>query len=92
MFNLKLIMRKSYANIGNWLESLYLYILINFKFIVSSSASKSITEVIDQLVGIKSILLKQDPIYILIISVIMVTVSIFNRYIKDTTLKIFCFD
>ncbi|WZZ69866.1 hypothetical protein YC2023_099944 [Brassica napus] len=83
MFNLKLIMRKSYANIGNWLESLYLYILINFKFIVSSSASKSITEVIDQLVGIKSIL---------IISVIMVTVSIFNRYIKDTTLKIFCFD
>nr|VDD18409.1 unnamed protein product [Brassica oleracea] len=83
MFNLKLIMRKSYANIGNWLESLYLYILINFKFIVSSSASKSITEVIDQLVGIK---------YILIISVIMVTVSIFNRYIKDTTLKIFCFD
>ncbi|WZZ78990.1 hypothetical protein YC2023_099562 [Brassica napus] len=83
MFNLKLIMRKSYANIGNWLESLYLYILINFKFIVSSSASKSITEVIDQLVGIKSIL---------IISVIMVTVSIFNWYIKDTTLKIFCFD
>ncbi|KAL0652203.1 hypothetical protein Bca4012_094894 [Brassica carinata] len=83
MFNLKLIMRKSYANIGNWLESLYLYILINFKFIVSSSASKSITEVIDQLVGIKSIL---------IISVIMVTVSIFNRYIKDTTLKILCFD
>ncbi|KAL0690445.1 hypothetical protein Bca4012_090123 [Brassica carinata] len=83
MFNLKLIMRKSYANIGNSLESLYLYILINFKFIVSSSASKSITEVIDQLVGIKSIL---------IISVIMVTVSIFNRYIKDTTLKIFCFD
>ncbi|KAL0688402.1 hypothetical protein Bca4012_088079 [Brassica carinata] len=83
MFNLKLIMRKSYANIGNWLESLYLYILINFKFIVFSSASKSITEVIDQLVGIKSIL---------IISVIMVTVSIFNRYIKDTTLKIFCFD
>nr|VDD31689.1 unnamed protein product [Brassica oleracea] len=83
MFNLKLIMRKSYANIGNWLESLYLYILINFKFIVSSSASKSITEVIDQLVGIKSII---------IISVIMVTVSIFNRYIKDTTLKIFCFD
>nr|VDD32984.1 unnamed protein product [Brassica oleracea] len=83
MFNLRLIMRKSYANIGNWLESLYLYILINFKFIVSSSASKSITEVIDQLVGIKSIL---------IISVIMVTVSIFNRYIKDTTLKISCFD
>ncbi|KAL0644374.1 hypothetical protein Bca4012_042664 [Brassica carinata] len=83
MFNLKLIMRKSYANIGNWLESLYLYILINFKFIVSSSASKSITEVIDQLVGIKSIL---------IISIIMVTVSIFNSYIKDTTLKIFCFD
>ncbi|WZZ30329.1 hypothetical protein YC2023_013730 [Brassica napus] len=83
MFNLKLIMRKSYANIGNWLESLYLYILINFKFIVSSSASKSITKVIDQLVGIKSIL---------IISVIMVTVSIFNRYIKDTTLKILCFD
>nr|VDD54710.1 unnamed protein product [Brassica oleracea] len=83
MFNLKLIMRKSYANICNWLESLYLYILINFKFIVSSSASKSISEVIDQLVGIKSIL---------IISVIMVTVSIFNRYIKDTTLKIFCFD
>ena len=83
MFNLKLIMRKSYANIGNWLESLYLYILINFKFIVFSSASKSITEVIDQLVGIKSIL---------IISVIMVTVSIFNRYIKDTTLKILCFD
>ncbi|WZZ35485.1 hypothetical protein YC2023_018886 [Brassica napus] len=83
MFNLKLIMRKSYANIGNRLESLYLYILINFKFIVSSSASKSITEVIDQLVGIKSIL---------IISVIMVTVSIFNRYIKDTTLKILCFD
>nr|VDD06457.1 unnamed protein product [Brassica oleracea] len=83
MFNLKLIMRKSYANIGNWLESLYLYILINFKFIVSSSGSKSITEVIDQLVGIK---------YILIISVIMVTVSIFNRYIKDTTLKILCFD
>ncbi|WZZ66350.1 hypothetical protein YC2023_077720 [Brassica napus] len=83
MFNLKLIMRKSYANIGNWLESLYLYILINFKFIVSSSASKSITEVIDQLVEIKSIL---------IISVIMVTVSIFNMYIKDTTLKILCFD
>ncbi|KAL0664812.1 hypothetical protein Bca4012_101650 [Brassica carinata] len=83
MFNLKLIMRKSYANIGNWLESLYLYILINFKFIVSSSASKSITEVKDQLVGIKSIL---------IINVIMVTVFIFNRYIKDTTLKIFCFD
>ncbi|WZZ87136.1 hypothetical protein YC2023_115715 [Brassica napus] len=83
MFNLKLIMRKSYANIGNWLESLYLYILINFKFIVSSSASKSITEVIYQLVGIK---------YILIISVIMVTVSIFNKYIKDTTLKILCFD
>ncbi|KAL0682907.1 hypothetical protein Bca4012_049755 [Brassica carinata] len=83
MFNLKLIMRKSYANIDNWLESLYLYILINFKFIVSSSASKSITEVINQLVGIKSIL---------IISVIMVTVSIFNRYIKDTTLKILCFD
>ncbi|WZZ36740.1 hypothetical protein YC2023_020141 [Brassica napus] len=83
MFNLKLIIRKSYANIGNWLESLYLYILINFKFIVSSSANKSITEVIDQLVGIKSIL---------IISVIMVTVSIFNRYIKDTTLKILCFD
>ena len=83
MFNLKLIMRKSYANIGNWLESLYLYILTNFKFIVSSSASKSITEVIDQLVGIK---------FILIISVIMVTVSIFNRYIKDTTLKILCFD
>ncbi|KAL0703804.1 hypothetical protein Bca4012_070229 [Brassica carinata] len=82
MFNLKLIMRKSYANIGNWLESLYLYILINFKFIVSSSVSKSITEVIDQLVGIKSIF---------IISVIMVTVSIFNRYIKDTTLKIFYF-
>nr|VDD45796.1 unnamed protein product [Brassica oleracea] len=83
MFNLKLIMRKSYANIDIWLESLYLYILINFKFIVSSSASKSITEVIDQLVGIKSIL---------IISVIMVTVSIFNKYIKNTTLKIFCFD
>ncbi|WZZ77463.1 hypothetical protein YC2023_098035 [Brassica napus] len=83
MFNLKLIMRKSYANIGNWLKCLYLYILINFKFIVSSSASKSITEVIDQLVGIK---------YILISSVIMVTVSIFNRYIKDTTLKILCFD
>ncbi|WZZ69286.1 hypothetical protein YC2023_080656 [Brassica napus] len=83
MFNLKLIMRKSYANIGNWLESLYLYILINFKFIVFSSASKSITEVVDQLVGIK---------YILIISVIMVTISIFNRYIKDTTLKILCFD
>ena len=83
MFNLKLIMQKLYANIGNWLESLYLYILINFKFIVSSSASKSITKVIDQLVGIK---------YILIISVIMVTVYIFNRYIKDTTLKIFCFD
>ncbi|WZZ79154.1 hypothetical protein YC2023_099726 [Brassica napus] len=83
MFNLNLIMQKSYANIDNWLESLYLYILINFKFIVSSSASKSITEVIDQLVGIKSIL---------IISVIMVTVSIYNRYIKDTTLKIFCFD
>ena len=83
MFNLKLIMRKSYANIGNWLESLYLYILINFKFIVSSFTSKSITEVIDQLVRIK---------YIIIISVIMVTVSIFNRYIKDTTLKIFCFD
>ncbi|WZZ60983.1 hypothetical protein YC2023_061090 [Brassica napus] len=76
-------MRKSYANIGNWLESLYLYILINFKFIVSSSASKSITEVIDQLVGIKSIL---------IISVIMVTVSIFNRYMKYMTVKIFCFD
>ncbi|KAL0646643.1 hypothetical protein Bca4012_044934 [Brassica carinata] len=83
MFNLKLIMRKSYANIGNLLESLYLYILINFKFIVSSFASKSITKVIDQLVGIKSIL---------IISVIMVTASIFNRYIKYTTLKIFCFD
>ncbi|WZZ92192.1 hypothetical protein YC2023_120771 [Brassica napus] len=83
MFNLKLIMRKSYENICNWLESLYLYILINFKFIVSSSAIKSITEVIDQLVGIKSIL---------IISVIIVTVSIFNRYIKDTTLKILCFD
>ena len=83
MFNLKLIMRKSYANIGNWLEYLYLYILINFKFIVSSSASKSITEVIDQLVGIK---------YILIISVVMIIVSIFNRHIKDTTLKIFCFD
>ncbi|KAL0676395.1 hypothetical protein Bca4012_004376 [Brassica carinata] len=83
MFNLKFIMRKSYANIDNWLESLYLYILINFKFIISSSASKSITEVIDQLVGIK---------YILIISVIMVTVSIFNRYIKYTTLKILCFD
>ncbi|WZY90695.1 hypothetical protein YC2023_047430 [Brassica napus] len=83
MFNLKLIMRKSYANIGNWLESLYLYILTNFKFIVSSSSSKSITEVIDQLVVIKSIL---------IISVIMVTVSIFNKYIKNTTLKILCFD
>ncbi|WZZ64610.1 hypothetical protein YC2023_075980 [Brassica napus] len=83
MFNPKLIMRKSYANIGNWLESLYLYIRTNFKFIVSSSVSKSITEVIDQLVGIKSIL---------IISVIMVTISIFNRYIKDTTLKILCFD
>ena len=83
MFNLKFIMRKSYANIGNWLESLYLYILTNFKFIVSSSASKSITKVIDQLVGIKSIL---------IISVIMVTVSIFNKYIKDTTLKILYFD
>ncbi|WZZ45346.1 hypothetical protein YC2023_041605 [Brassica napus] len=83
MFNLKLIMRKSYANTDNWFESLYLYILINFKFIVSSSASKSITEVIDQWVGIKSIL---------IINVIMVTVSIFNMYIKDTTLKIFCFD
>ncbi|WZZ64411.1 hypothetical protein YC2023_075781 [Brassica napus] len=83
MFNLKLIMRKSYANIDNWLESLYLYILINFKFIVSSSTSKSITVVIDQLVEIKSIL---------IISVIMVTVSIFNRYIKDTTLKILCFE
>ncbi|WZZ54948.1 hypothetical protein YC2023_055055 [Brassica napus] len=82
MFNLKLIMRKSYANIGNWLEYLYLYIRTNFKFIISSSVSKSITEVIDQLVGIK---------YILIISVIMVTISIFNRYIKDTTLKIFCF-
>ncbi|WZZ55142.1 hypothetical protein YC2023_055249 [Brassica napus] len=82
MFNLKLIMRKSYANIDNWLKSLYLYILTNFKFIVSSSASKSITEVIDQLVVIKSIL---------IISVIMVTVSIFNRYIKDMTLKILCF-
>ena len=83
MFNLKLIMRKSYANIDNWLKSLYLYILTNFKFIVSSSASKSITEVIDQLVVIKSIL---------IISVIMVTISIFNRYIKDTTLKILYFD
>ncbi|KAL0687405.1 hypothetical protein Bca4012_087082 [Brassica carinata] len=83
MFNLKLIMQKSYANIGNWLESLYLYILINFKFIVSFSASKSITEVIDQLVGIKSIL---------ILSVIMVKISIFNKYIKDTTLKILCFD
>ncbi|WZZ15980.1 hypothetical protein YC2023_109069 [Brassica napus] len=83
MFNLKLIMRKSYANIGNWLESLYLYFLTNLKSIVSSSESKSITEVIDQLVVIKSIL---------IISVIMVTVSIFNRYIKDMTLKIFCFD
>ncbi|WZZ07755.1 hypothetical protein YC2023_093676 [Brassica napus] len=82
MFNLKLIMRKSYANIGNWLESLYLYILTNSKFIIFYSASKSITKVIDQLVGIKYIL----------ISVIMVTVSIFNRYIKDTTLKIFCFD
>ncbi|KAL0675088.1 hypothetical protein Bca4012_003069 [Brassica carinata] len=76
-------MQKSYPNIGNWLESLYLYILINFKFIVSSSESKSITEVIDQLVEIK---------FILIISVIMVIVYIFNRYIKDTTLKIFCFD
>ncbi|WZZ58901.1 hypothetical protein YC2023_059008 [Brassica napus] len=83
MFNLKLIIRKSYANIGNWLESLYLYFFINFKFIVSSSANKSITEEIYQLVGIKSIL---------IISVIIVTVSIFNRYIKDTILKIFCFD
>ncbi|WZZ13236.1 hypothetical protein YC2023_106325 [Brassica napus] len=83
MFNLKLIMRISYANIGNWLESLYLYILTKFKFIVSSSARKSITEVIDQLVVIK---------YILIISIIMVTVTIFNRYIKDTTLKILCFD
>ncbi|CAG7863964.1 unnamed protein product [Brassica rapa] len=83
MFNLKLIMRKSYANIGNWLESLYLYILTNLKFIVFYSASKSITKVIDQLVGIKSIL---------IIIVIMVIVSIFNKYIKDTTLKIFCFD
>ncbi|KAL0672203.1 hypothetical protein Bca4012_000183 [Brassica carinata] len=83
MFNLKLIMRKSYTNIGNWLESLYLYILTNFKFIVSCSVSKSITEVIDQLVVINSIL---------IISVIMVTVSIFNKYIKDTTLKILCFD
>ncbi|CAG7869175.1 unnamed protein product, partial [Brassica rapa] len=82
MFNLKHIMRKSYANIGNWLESLYLYIFTNFKFIVSSSASKSITEVIDQLVVIKSIF---------IISVIMIIVSIFNRYIKDTTLKIFFF-
>ncbi|WZY75887.1 hypothetical protein YC2023_022271 [Brassica napus] len=74
MFNLKLIMRKSYANIDNWLESLYLYILTNFKFIVSSSASKSITELINQLIEIKSIL---------IISVIMVTISIFNKYIKD---------
>ncbi|WZY87292.1 hypothetical protein YC2023_033676 [Brassica napus] len=83
MFNLKLIMQKSYANIGNWLEFLYLYILTNFKFIVSSSASRSITEVIYQLVVIK---------YILIISVIMVTIFIFNRYIKDTTLKILCFD
>ncbi|WZY93541.1 hypothetical protein YC2023_065870 [Brassica napus] len=83
MFNLKLIMRKSYTNIGNWLESLYLYILTNFKFIVFFSASKSITEVIYQLVVI---------LYILIISVIMITVSIFNRYIKDTTLEIFCFD
>ncbi|WZZ18056.1 hypothetical protein YC2023_111145 [Brassica napus] len=83
MFNLKLIMRKSYANICNWLESLYLYIFTNFKFIVSYSTRKSITEIVDQLVGIKSIL---------IISVIMVTVSIFNRYIKDTTLKILCFD
>ncbi|CAG7888967.1 unnamed protein product [Brassica rapa] len=83
MFNLKLIMRKSYANICNWLESLYLYILTNFKFIIFSSASKSITKVIDQLVGIKSIL---------IISVIIVTGSIFNRYIKYTTLKILCFD
>ncbi|WZY68436.1 hypothetical protein YC2023_000676 [Brassica napus] len=83
MFSLKLIMRKLYANIGNWLESLYLYILTNFKFIVLSSAIKSITKIINQLVGIKSIL---------IISVIIVTVSIFNRYIKDTTLKIFCFD
>ncbi|WZZ51585.1 hypothetical protein YC2023_051692 [Brassica napus] len=83
MFNLKLIMRKSYANIGNWLKSLYLYILTNFKFIVFSSASKSITEVIDQLIVIK---------YILIISVIMVTVYIFNRYIKDMTMKILCFD
>ena len=76
-------MQKSYANIDNWLEYLYPYILTNFKFIVFSSVSKSITKVIDQLVGIK---------YILIISVIMVTVSIFNRYIKDTTLKILCFD
>ncbi|WZY94536.1 hypothetical protein YC2023_066865 [Brassica napus] len=83
MFNLKLIMRKSNANIGNWLESLYFYILTNLKFIVSSSASKSITKVIDQLVGIK---------YILIIRVIMATFYIFSRYIKDTTLKIFCFD
>ena len=83
MFNLKLITRKSYGNIGNWLESLYLYILTNFKFIVSSSATKSIIEVIDQLVVIK---------FILIINVIMIKVSIFNRYIKDMTLKIFCFD
>ncbi|WZY77925.1 hypothetical protein YC2023_024309 [Brassica napus] len=83
MFNLKLITRKSYGNICNWLKSLYLYILTNFKFIVSSSASKSIIEVIDQLVVIKSIL---------IINVIMITISIFNRYIKDMTLKILCFD
>ncbi|WZZ18045.1 hypothetical protein YC2023_111134 [Brassica napus] len=84
MFNLKLIMQKSYANIGNGLESLYLYILTNFKFTIFSSASKSITEVIYQLVVIKSILI--------ISVIIMVTVSIFNRYIIDTTLKIFCFD
>ncbi|WZZ08904.1 hypothetical protein YC2023_094825 [Brassica napus] len=82
MFNLKLIMRKPYANIGNcW--NLYIFIFLQILNIVSSSPSKSITEVIDQLVGIKSIL---------IISVIMVTIYIFNRYIKDTTLKIFCFD
>ncbi|WZY94406.1 hypothetical protein YC2023_066735 [Brassica napus] len=84
MFNLKLIMQKSYANIGNGLESLYLYILTNFKFTIFSSASKSITEVIYQLVVLKSILI--------ISVIIMVTVSIFNRYIIDTTLKIFCFD
>ncbi|WZY72826.1 hypothetical protein YC2023_005066 [Brassica napus] len=71
MFSSKFIMRKSYVNIGTWLESLYLYILTNFKFIVSSSASKSITKVIDQLIVIKSII------------IVMVIIFIFNRYIED---------